>query len=294
MRKKESIASWFRELQSKIIEALEVFEPKIRFESHPWKRPGGGGGDSRILAEGEVFEKAGVNVSEVEGELPPSLMAKLETTSSNFYATGLSLVIHPRSPQVPTVHANWRYFEQSDRRWFGGGADLTPFVFRPEDFRHFHESLRRPCDRLGPKVYDEFKQKCDEYFYLPHRKEHRGIGGIFFDYLSENLDQVFEFIKESGMSLIDAYIPIVQKRHSLSFSEREKDFQWLRRGRYVEFNLIYDRGTKFGLETQGNTESILMSLPPKLSFEFQPELEKTESEKELMKAFRNPKNWLAS
>jgi coproporphyrinogen III oxidase len=289
---KKEVAAWFRELQARIIKSLESFEAKSRFESHVWSRPGGGGGYSRILRSGEIFEKAGVNVSEVFGELPEVMREKLGSKQTDFYATGLSLVIHPKEAHIPTVHANWRYFEQSDRAWFGGGSDLTPYVYQAEDFKHFHEALRKPCDEWKADLYPQWKKHCDEYFYIPHRKEHRGIGGIFFDYLSDDLARTFEFVKGSGLSFIEAYCPIVERRRSLKSDEREKQFQLLRRGRYVEFNLIYDRGTKFGLETKGNIESILMSLPPEVHFDFEPNLEATESEKKLMQVLRQPVDWI--
>jgi len=290
---KEEAATHFRQLQAQIVESLETFEANIKFESHPWKRPGGGGGDSRILAFGDVFEKAGVNVSEVYGELPELIQKKFGSQSKDFYATGLSLVIHPKNPHVPTVHANWRYFEQSDRAWFGGGADLTPYTFVPEEFAHFHSALREPCEAHRQGAYQEFKKNCDDYFYLPHREEHRGIGGIFFDYLNTDLEQDFKFIKESGHSFIPAYVPIIERQYKKTPTERMRQFQLLRRGRYVEFNLVYDRGTKFGLETKGNIESILMSLPPLCGFEFKPDLEVEESEAELMKVIRRSREWVS-
>lgn len=291
MLKKEDIAQWFRELQGQICSTLEALDSGAQFESHSWKRPGGGGGDSRII-RGDLFEKGGVNVSEVFGELPEIMKQKFGSTSSDFYATGLSLVIHPRNPAVPTVHANWRYFQQKDRAWFGGGADLTPYLFQPDEFKHFHAALKKPCDAWKPGLYAELKKNCDEYFYIPHRQEHRGIGGIFFDYFQDDLEACFKFVKASGLSFIEAYAPIVERNKALRPSEREKTFQLLRRGRYVEFNLVYDRGTKFGLETNGNTESILMSLPPEVHFDFMPSMELNPSEVELMKVLREPRDWV--
>ncbi len=245
-----------------------------------------------MLQFGDCFEKAGVNFSEVYGELPGALKEKLQTNETSFFATGVSIVIHPFSPQVPTFHANFRYFEQKDRAWFGGGADLTPYVFDEELFRYFHRALKAACETYRPQSYQEYKKICDQYFFIPHREETRGIGGIFFDYLSDDLPGVFEFVKGSGAAILEAYPSIVSKTKERGFTEREKEFQLLRRGRYVEFNLVYDRGTKFGLETKGNIESILMSLPARVHFEYQASMEETESERQLMSIFRRPREWV--
>lgn len=289
---KDRMVEFTEDLQTRICSSLENFESSARFKSENWQRPGGGGGHTRVISGGEVFEKGGVNTSVVYGDLPEVMMKKFGSKSSKFFATGISLVIHPVSPQVPTVHANFRYFEQEDRAWFGGGADLTPYVPNEELAKHFHLELQKACNSFSESAYLDYKKQCDEYFYLPHRKEHRGIGGIFFDYLSDDLENTFKFVQRAGDSFISAYMPVVEKTCQLEYTERQKKFQLLRRGRYVEFNLVYDRGTKFGLETGGNSESILMSLPAVVHFEYKPELETNEDEKKLMNWIRNPKDWL--
>lgn len=283
-----------QELQNRICIALEGLEHSARFKRSAWERPGGGGGDTRVISGGKVFEKGGVNTSVVHGKLNERMLKKLNSTTDKFFATGISLVVHPRSPKLPTVHANFRYFEQKDRAWFGGGADLTPYVPVEDDARHFHECFARACSTYSEDAYARFKKECDDYFYLPHREEHRGIGGIFFDYLTEEPEKTFDFVKSAGNAFLEAYLPIVEKHKDEDFTEREKKFQLLRRGRYVEFNLIYDRGTLFGLETKGNPESILMSLPPEVHFEYKPSFEETEDERKLMSWFRKPINWLES
>ena len=290
---KDEVVGWVRKLQGEIVTGLERFESKARFQKHEWQRPGGGGGDTRIVSGGDVFEKGGVNVSVVHGKLPPSMMQKLGTKTDDFFATGLSLVIHPHSPQVPTVHANFRYFEQPDRAWFGGGVDLTPYVASENDFVHFHGVLKKACDTYSTDAYARFKKECDQYFKIEHRNECRGIGGIFFDYISDEPRKTFEFVQKCGQAFLEAYAPIVEGNLSKPFSEREKKFQLLRRGRYVEFNLVYDRGTLFGLQTKGNIESILMSLPSVVNFDYCADMEQTESEKKLMSWFRNPIDWIS-
>jgi len=288
---RDQVVDFVRDLQSRIVSALEAFEPQTKFEKVSWERPGGGGGDTRVISGGHIFEKGGVNVSVVHGQLPAKMQEKFKSKTADFFATGVSLVIHPRSPQIPTVHANFRYFEQADRTWFGGGADLTPYAPAPELFIHFHSCFQKACDFYAPDAYAKFKKECDEYFFLPHRGETRGIGGVFFDYLEGDRDKTFEFIKKSGETFIEAYIPIVEKTKDLKFSERQKKYQLLRRGRYVEFNLIYDRGTLFGLETKGNAESILMSLPPEVHFDFHAELETNNEERQLMGWLKKPVEW---
>jgi coproporphyrinogen III oxidase len=289
---KDRMVNYVNGLQTRICTALEAFEPTARFQSKQWDRPGGGGGHTRVLSQGKVFEKAGVNTSIVMGELNEALMKRLNTPSKEFFATGISLVLHPHSPKVPTVHANFRYFEQPDRAWFGGGADLTPYVVSEKDFQHFHRSLKTACDTFEADAYSRFKKECDDYFRIQHREEARGIGGIFFDYLSQDLEKVFSFVQNAGDSFLPAYIPIVEKNQSETFTERQKKFQLLRRGRYVEFNLIYDRGTLFGLQTKGNIESILMSLPATAQWDYSADMETTEDEKKLTSWFKNPREWI--
>ncbi|MCB9545141.1 MAG: oxygen-dependent coproporphyrinogen oxidase [Myxococcales bacterium] len=260
-------AAFFQDLQRRIIAGLEAFDPTTRFRLDRWERPGGGGGDTCVIEGGALLEKGGVNFSEVHGELPADFAAKLPGTGTGFWAAGVSLVLHPQNPYVPTVHANFRMIRQGDKAWFGGGADLTPYYPFEEDARHFHRTLKAACDAHHPDFYPRFKAQCDDYFYLPHRKEARGLGGIFYDHLTGDahgmdLEQVFAFAQTAGNAFLPAYAPIVQRRQGLDFGERERGWQAIRRGRYVEFNLMYDKGTLFGLRTSGRIESILMSLPP--------------------------------
>lgn len=285
-------------LQREICEALEEREAEATFRFDSWERAEGGGGLTAVMEGGETFEKAGVNTSAVHGPLPERMAEALEVEPAPFFATGLSLVIHPRSPYVPSAHANFRYFALGADRtnpedeWFGGGADLTPYYPELEDVRHFHRTWKGVCDR-HPEVadYTRFKEWCDEYFYLPHREEARGVGGIFYDYLRTDPEATFAFSRDAGEAFLEAYLPIVDRQKGRAYGARERRFQAVRRGRYVEFNLLYDRGTKFGLETSGRIESILMSLPPKVEwrYDFQPEPESPEAE-----AFWyfQPRDWL--
>jgi len=286
------MVDYVRDLQNRICLSIEKADGRNRFQAKSWQRDGGGGGESRVLEGGKVFEKAGVNVSVVHGELPSMIQKKFGNSSADIFATGLSLVLHQSSPMVPTVHANYRYFEQPDRAWFGGGADLTPYVWNEEDFRHFHRVHKDACDRHSKELYPRYKADCDRYFWNEHRAEARGIGGIFFDYLSDNLDQTFEFVRSCGDAVVDAYVPLVERSKDKCFSERQKKFQLVRRGRYVEFNLVYDRGTLFGLQTKGNIESILMSLPPVVNFDYCADMEASEEERALTACFKQPRHWL--
>lgn len=267
---KEEIGEWFRSLQSEICEALEHADGKGRFESDNWERPGGGGGTSRVLMNGAIIEKGGVNFSAVWGKAPAPVLKSLHIdpdTDIAFYATGVSIVIHPINPFVPIIHMNVRYFEMSDGTWwFGGGIDLTPHYVSRDDAQYFHRRLKEVCDRHDDSYYTAFKKWADEYFYIRHRKETRGVGGIFFDYLKGidgfTKETRFEFVKDVGRAFAPTYVHLIKKNAQQSYSEDHKAWQSLRRGRYVEFNLVWDRGTKFGLDTDGRTESILMSLPP--------------------------------
>jgi coproporphyrinogen III oxidase len=288
----ERAAGFFRELQSEICGSLEVLDGAAAFREDTWSREGGGGGISRVIAAGGLFEKAGVNWSSVEGELPEDFAGQLPAEGRDFRATGVSLVLHPYSPMVPTVHANFRYLEKGDRRWFGGGADLTPYYLSHEDAEHFHRTLRAVCER-HPTVadYPRFKAWCDDYFYLPHRGEARGIGGIFFDYLERDLEDAFAFVRDAGRAFVSAYGPIVERRRQEPWGQRERAWQLIRRGRYVEFNLIYDRGTVFGLKTQGRTESILMSLPPEVHWVYDHRPEPGSREAALVAALRST-SWI--
>jgi coproporphyrinogen III oxidase len=285
-------ASYFQDLQNRICTVLEQLDGPNQFQEDLWQRAGGGGGRTRVLTEGAVFEKAGVNFSEVYGQLSADFAAQLPGEGLDFTATGVSLVIHPRSPMVPTVHANFRYLTKGDRQWFGGGADLTPYYPYREDVVHFHRVWKRVCERYRPLVdYQRLKEWCDEYFYLPHRGEPRGVGGIFFDYLEGDWDQSFAFVRDCGAAFAEAYVPIVGRRKGEPYTDEQRQFQQFRRGRYVEFNLIYDRGTLFGLKTGGRVESILMSLPPLATwlYEYQPPPGSREAE--LYECYLKPRNW---
>src|SRR4051794_14986477 len=289
---RERAAAYFRDLQDRICAALEAADGPGRFREDLWQREGGGGGRTRVLADGAVFEKAGVNFSEVFGDLTPEFAKQLPGEGTAFTAAGVSLVLHPRSPLVPTVHANWRFLTKGDRRWFGGGADLTPYYSFREDVVAFHKVWKAVCERHAPLVdYRKMKEDCDRYFYLPHRAEARGVGGIFFDYFGgDDPEGAFAFVRGCGDAFVSAYVPIVERRKGLPFTDQQRRFQEYRRGRYVEFNLIYDRGTLFGLKTGGRTESILMSLPPivRWEYDYQPEPGSPEAQ---IYEYLKPRDW---
>jgi coproporphyrinogen III oxidase len=283
---------YFRGLQDRICAGLEAADGAGKFREDSWAREGGGGGRSRVLVEGGVFEKAGVNFSEVFGEFSPEFAKQIPGEGSAFTAAGVSLVLHPRNPHVPTVHANFRYLTKGDRGWFGGGGDLTPFYPVLEDVVHFHKTWKGVCDKHAPLVsYTDMKRECDEYFYLPHRKEARGVGGIFFDYKSGDMDMWFAFVKDAGDTFLPSYVPIVTRRKETPYGDRERQFQEYRRGRYVEFNLLYDRGTVFGLKTGGRVESILMSLPPTVRYWYDYRPEPGSKEAELTDYWLKPRDW---
>jgi len=287
---REKIEAYFTKLQDRITNAIEEVDGNV-FREDTWTREGGGGGRTRVLEEGRVFEKAGVNFSSVHGNLPEQFAAKIPRGSgTEFFATGISLVFHPRSPMVPAVHANFRYLEKGDADWFGGGTDLTPCYPYEEDAVHFHRTIKLACDRHDRDFYVRFKKWCDEYFTLKHRGEMRGVGGIFFDYLEGDRESNFAFVQDAGNTFLDAYLPIVKRRMNEPYGERERQYQLYRRGRYVEFNLLYDRGTIFGLETRGRTESILMSLPPLVRwvYDFRPE---PGSREDKALEFYRPREW---
>ena len=307
-------------LQDEICAGLEQLDGEGRFVEESWERPEGGGGRSRVMREGRVFEQGGVNFSEVQGEqLPPSILKQRpEAKGHPWFATGTSMVLHPRNPYIPTVHLNYRYFEAGPVWWFGGGADLTPYYPFLEDARHFHRTHQQACDSVHPDLHKVFKPWCDEYFFLKHRSETRGVGGIFYDYqdstevlykgqdpqgpaaqVSAGLgprplgwEQLFALGLANGRAFLPAYTPIVEKRHSTAYGEREREFQLYRRGRYVEFNLVWDRGTIFGLQTNGRTESILMSLPPLVRWEYGYAAEPGSREALLTELFTKPQDWL--
>jgi coproporphyrinogen III oxidase len=308
-------------LQDNICAGLEALDGEGNFQEDSWVREEGGGGRSRVIKAGGVFEQGGVNFSEVWGkDLPPSILVQRpEAAGHGFYATGTSMVLHPRNPYVPTVHLNYRYFEAGPVWWFGGGIDLTPYYPFEEDVVQFHQTLKAACDRHHSDYYSVFKLWCDEYFYLKHRQETRGVGGIFFDYQDgtgklyhgpnadslahsrsdeigelepRSWDQVFAFVQECGNAFLPAYAPIVNQRRNTEWGDRERNFQLYRRGRYVEFNLIYDRGTIFGLQTNGRTESILMSLPPLVRWEYSYQPEPGTREASLYETFLKPQDWV--
>ena len=317
---KARVSQFMQQLQHEICQSLQLLHGVGRFQEDTWERVEGGGGRSRVLRDSAVFEQGGVNFSEVWGShLPSSILAQRpEASGHNFYATGTSMVLHPRNPYVPTVHLNYRYFEAGPVWWFGGGADLTPYYPFAEDAAHFHSTFKQACDAHHPEYYPVFKRWCDEYFYLKHRQEARGVGGIFFDYqdgqgqlyrgphsdtpsaaYSEQIgtpavrtwEEVFAFVRNCGEAFVPAYMPIVERRRSMEYGDRERNFQLYRRGRYVEFNLVYDRGTIFGLQTNGRTESILMSLPPLVRWEYGYKPEPNTPEAELYEIFLKPQDW---
>jgi coproporphyrinogen III oxidase len=290
---RERARHYLIDLQDRIVAGLEQLDGK-RFREDAWERPGGGGGRTRVLAEGGLFEKAGVNFSDVHGQLSEEFARQIPGEGRDFTACGVSLVLHPRSPMIPTVHANFRYLTKGDRSWFGGGADLTPYYGWREDAVHFHRVWRDVCTRHAPLIdYRRYKKWCDEYFYLAHRQEPRGVGGIFFDYLEGEFEPCFAFVRDAGDAFLDAYAPIVRRRKDEPYGPREKEFQEIRRGRYAEFNLIYDRGTIFGLKTGGRTESILMSLPPHVQWRYDWRPEPGSREAELYEVFLKPRDWAA-
>jgi coproporphyrinogen III oxidase len=285
-------ASFFKELQDRICAELESIDGSGRFREDSWSREGGGGGRTRVLARGKVFEQAGVSFSAVHGELSEEFASQVPGEGRSFTATGISLVLHPESPMVPTVHANFRYLTKGSKQWFGGGADLTPYYPDREDVIHFHRVWRDVCGRhAAVSDYQRFKKWCDEYFYLPHRNEPRGVGGIFFDYLEGESEETFAFVRDCGNSFMAAYFPIVERRKEAPYSKQQRAFQEIRRGRYVEFNLLYDRGTLFGLKTGGRMESILMSLPPAVRWQYDFRPEPGSREAELYDYFLKPRDW---
>jgi coproporphyrinogen III oxidase len=317
---RQRVSQFLKGLQDKICHGLEQLDGQACFTEDSWERTEGGGGRSRIIREGDVFEQGGVGFSEVWGaDLPPSILVQRpEAEGHSWYATGTSMVLHPHNPYIPTVHLNYRYFEAGPVWWFGGGIDLTPYYPFAEDAAHFHRTLKQACDLHHPEYYPTFKLWCDEYFYLKHRKETRGVGGIFFDYQDSRgklydgpnvgggaaqyaqqvglvegrtWESLFAFVQDCGNAFLPAYLPIVERRRPVAYSDRQRNFQLYRRGRYVEFNLVYDRGTIFGLQTNGRTESILMSLPPLVRWEYGYQPEPNSPEAELYDTFLKPQDW---
>jgi len=300
---KDQFYQYILNLQDQITSTLEEVDGKATFQEDLWKRDEGGGGRTRVIENGAIFEKGGVNISAVHGELPEPLRKQFGVESGDFFACGLSLVLHPKNPMIPTVHANWRYFEMYDEegnivtQWFGGGQDLTPYYLFDEDAIHFHTVCKKACDQFHPDFYPKFKKTCDDYFWNSHRNEARGIGGLFFDYLKGtdgfSMQDRYDFVTEVGNSFLESYVPIVEKRRNLSYTKENKDWQEVRRGRYVEFNLVHDRGTLFGLKTNGRIESILMSLPPRVQWKYNHHPEVGSREEKLIQVLKHPKSWIA-
>ena len=299
---KEKFYAYIENLQDQITSALEQVDGTAKFKEDVWKRPEGGGGRTRVIENGDVIEKGGVNISGVHGALPKAMQAYFGVGEVDFFACGLSLVIHPKNPMAPTVHANWRYFEMYDKsgaivdQWYGGGQDLTPYYLFEEDAKHFHQTCKTACDKHDATFYPLYKKKCDEYFYNAHREEGRGLGGLFFDYCKatdeRSIEDWYNFVTEVGNSFTEAYIPILNKRKDLDYSSDQRDWQEIRRGRYVEFNLVHDKGTLFGLKTNGRIESILMSLPPAVQWRYDHQPEVNSAEAKLLTVLKNPKDWI--
>ena len=299
---KKKFYTYIKDLQNKITDALEEIDQLKKFKEDLWERKEGGGGKSRVLENGKIFEKAGVNISAVNGKLPESMKAYLKVSETNFFACGLSLIIHPLNPMIPTTHANWRYFELYNNKseiidqWFGGGQDLTPYYLFEEDAIHFHKICKYSCDKFGKNLYSNYKKNCDNYFWNSHRNEARGIGGIFFDYLRKDnnhtIEDWYNFTTEVGNNFIKSYTPIVEKRKNTPYNKEQKKWQEIRRGRYVEFNLIHDKGTLFGLKTNGRIESILMSLPPKVQWLYDYNIKAESEEERLINLLKKPRKWI--
>lgn len=299
---KEQIADAYREIQDEICAGLELADGKGRFEEELWTREGGGGGRTRIIQNGNIFEKGGVNLSAVEGKLPESIKKAFGVTEDDFFATGVSIVIHPNHPWIPIIHMNIRYFEMVSEnakglRWFGGGIDLTPHYVIDEDARFFHRSLKATCDKFKDEFYNKFKKWADDYFFIKHRSETRGVGGIFYDRLNPestglSWEEIFEFSKAVGRTFLPTYTEIVKRNKNRAYTEMHKQWQYQRRSRYVEFNLVYDAGTKFGLETNGRIESILMSLPPQANWVYDFIPQKGTEEEKTLDLLKKGINWI--
>lgn len=298
MNYKEIIAEKFKSLQDHICSELEKLEINISFKEDLWDRAEGGGGRSRIITNGNVFEKGGVNFSAVHGPTPTKILNALDIKEADFYATGVSIVIHPKNPFVPIIHMNVRYFEMTNGIWwFGGGIDLTPAYVNPKEGRDFHRSLKDVCDIFIPEVYETYKNNADEYFYIKHRKETRGIGGIFFDHLhtqstNKSKEEIEQFVLNLGNLFPEVYTKIVEANKNTSYTKKNKEWQSVRRSRYVEFNLVYDKGTKFGLDTDGRIESILMSMPPYAEWHYNYKPEPGSDEEKSIRYFAKEINWI--
>lgn len=295
---KEQIAEKYKEIQHEITQALEKLDGVSVFVEENWERDGGGGGRTRVIQHGDILEKGGVNFSAVHGELPAQIKKAFGVDEDQFFATGVSIVIHPNNPWVPIIHMNIRYFELNDQiRWFGGGIDLTPHYVVEEDARYFHEQLKSVCDKYSPNFYPEFKTWADNYFYIKHREETRGVGGIFYDKLTSEKagiseEDIFAFSCDLGRLFPKVYTEIVNRHRHQEYTDREKNWQLLRRGRYVEFNLVYDAGTKFGLETNGRIESILMSLPEQANWFYNFKTEAGSLEEKTLSLLKKDISWV--
>lgn len=295
---RDEVAVAYQQIQDSICEGLVQADGKAKFEEETWQRDGGGGGRTRVMQNGNVIEKGGVNFSAVHGKLPEAVKKAFNVDSDDFFATGVSIVMHPENPFVPIIHMNIRYFEMDEQtRWFGGGIDLTPHYVIPTDARFFHHRLKQTCDRFDPAFYAKFKQHADDYFFIKHREETRGVGGIFYDRLkpeNTNLDfnQILDFSLAVGNTFLPVYTELIDRNRDQSFSEQEKEWQYLRRSRYAEFNLVYDAGTKFGLETNGRIESILMSLPPTAKWNYNPQVSADSEEEATLALLKKGINWV--
>ena len=298
MINKEEIARQYQIIQDEITSGLEKLDGAGRFQEEIWTREGGGGGRTRVIQHGNILEKGGVNFSEVHGSLPERIKRAFKVDKENFFATGISIVIHPNHPLVPIIHMNIRYFEiDENTRWFGGGIDLTPHYVFEDDARFFHNSLKGVCDQFKSDFYSKFKKWADDYFFIKHRNETRGVGGIFYDRLTPETagiswEQIFEFSKAVGRSFVLIYSELVNRNRLKEFTDTQKQWQYQRRSRYVEFNLVYDAGTKFGLETNGRIESILMSLPPQANWEYNYQPEKGSEEEKTLGLLRKGIDWV--
>ena len=296
MPDKKEIVDWFKTLQNQICNALEKEDGKGKFREDEWSRPGGGGGRTRVLTNGAIIEKGGVNFSAVHGELPSVIKNALKVKGEEFYATGISIVIHPHNPHVPIIHMNTRYFEINDGTyWFGGGIDLTPHYIDVKQASHFHNSIAEMCHRHDAAYYALHKKNADDYFFIKHRNETRGVGGTFFDRMAEgngkSKKDIFEYVKDTGKLFAPAYTKYMHDNKDKSYTEKQKQWQLLRRGRYVEFNLVYDKGTKFGLDTSGRIESILMSLPKLASWEYDFTPEPGSDEEKTLQLLKKDVDW---
>lgn len=295
---KEHIAETYQKIQDEITEALEALDGGAKFEEEIWEREGGGGGRTRIIQNGNILEKGGVNFSAVHGKLPEPIKKAFGVEEDEFFATGVSIVIHPNNPHVPIIHMNIRYFELNEQiRWFGGGIDLTPHYVVEEDATFFHQQLKNVCDKYQANFYSDFKTWADNYFFIKHRNETRGIGGVFYDKLTPektglSYEEIFNFSCDLGRTFAPTYIDLVNRHRHQSFTQREKDWQLLRRGRYVEFNLVYDSGTKFGLETNGRIESILMSLPAQANWFYDFKAESGSEEQKTLDLLKKDIHWV--